>query len=151
MATFGGMTVTTDFRNRIEAAYQRSGNALGWRFLYSPERTLGGARVAFIGLNPGGSTEDDAHGRYAMESGSAYPDYGPGDSLNVRSGHISSFKEKSAVQLIEVTQKLTQGMSGGPLLDDDGRVAGIIHKGGPQEGRDFAVHINALIAWLDDR
>ena len=64
--------MTTDFRSRIEAAYQRSGNALGWRFLYSPERTLDGARVAFIGLNPGGSTEDDAHGIYATESGSAY-------------------------------------------------------------------------------
>ncbi len=72
MTTSSGTTVTTDFRNRIEAAYQRSGNAFGWRFLYSPERTLGGARVAFIGLNPGGSSEDDAHGRYAMESGSAY-------------------------------------------------------------------------------
>lgn len=64
--------MTTDFRNRIEAAYQRSENTLGWRFLYSPERTLDGAKVAFIGLNPGGSAEDDRHGRYAMESGSAY-------------------------------------------------------------------------------
>lgn len=80
-----------------------------------------------------------------------YPGYGPGDSLNVRSGHISSFAVKSAVPLIEVTQKLTQGMSGGPVLDTDDRVAGVIHKGGPEEGRDFAVHIDALIAWLDGR
>ncbi len=72
MATFGGTNVMTDFRSRIEAAYQQSGNALGWRFLYSPEQTLAGAHVAFIGLNPGGLTEDDAHGRYAMENGSAY-------------------------------------------------------------------------------
>ncbi|WP_165978808.1 uracil-DNA glycosylase family protein [Antarcticimicrobium luteum] len=64
--------MTTDFRDRIEAAYQRSGNALGWRFLYSPAETLQGARIAFLGLNPGGSAEDDAHATYAMESGSAY-------------------------------------------------------------------------------
>ncbi len=78
-----------------------------------------------------------------------YPGYGPGDSLNVRSGHISSFAVKSAVPLVEVTQKLTQGMSGGPVLDEDDKVAGVIHKGGPDEGRDFAVHIDALTAWLD--
>lgn len=80
-----------------------------------------------------------------------YPGYGPGDSLNVRSGHISSFSVKSAVPLIEVTQKLTQGMSGGPVLDEEDKVAGVIHKGGPEEGRDFAVHIDALTAWLDGR
>ncbi|HWU64737.1 MAG TPA: uracil-DNA glycosylase family protein [Ensifer sp.] len=77
--------MTNDFRDLIEAAYQRSRNTLGWRFLYSPERTLCGARVAFIGLNPGGSTEDDTHGRYAMDSGSAYSNeswagYAPGES-----------------------------------------------------------------------
>jgi RNA-directed DNA polymerase len=50
--------------------------------------------------------------------------------------------------MIEVTQKLSQGMSGGPLLDDDGAVAGVNHKGGPGEARDFAVHVNALTDWL---
>lgn len=77
-----------------------------------------------------------------------YPAYASGDGLNVRSGHISSFSVKSTVPLIEVTQKLTQGMSGGPVLDGDDLVAGIIHKGGPDEGRDFAIHIDALRGWL---
>lgn len=77
-----------------------------------------------------------------------YPDFAPGDNLNIRSGHISSFKIRSDVPLVEVTQKLTQGMSGGPVLDSDDMVVGIIHKGGPEEGRDFAVHIDALTAWL---
>jgi RNA-directed DNA polymerase len=49
-----------------------------------------------------------------------------------------------------VTQKLTQGMSGGPLLDANDAVAGIIHKGGPNEGRDFAVHIKVLEDWLKE-
>lgn len=77
-----------------------------------------------------------------------YPGYGPGDKINVRSGTISSLPMKRGVPMIEVTQKLTQGMSGGPILDGDGAAAGVIHKGGPSEGRDFAVHIEALTAWL---
>jgi S1-C subfamily serine protease/retron-type reverse transcriptase len=77
-----------------------------------------------------------------------FPSFGPGDKINVRSGSITSLPTKSAVPMIEVTQKLSQGMSGGPLLDEDGAVAGINHKGGPGEARDFAVHVNALTDWL---
>lgn len=77
-----------------------------------------------------------------------YPGYGPGDKLNIRSGTVSSLPMKSGVQLIEVTQKIAQGMSGGPLLDAHQNVIGINHKGGPDMARDFAVHINELTAWL---
>jgi RNA-directed DNA polymerase len=79
-----------------------------------------------------------------------WPGFGPGDRINVRPGSISSLPTKSVVPMIEVTQKLSQGMSGGPLIDEDNAVAGIIHKGGPTEGRDFAVHIKALIKWLSE-
>jgi S1-C subfamily serine protease len=79
-----------------------------------------------------------------------YPGWAPGDPLNIRPGSVSALTVKSAVQLIEVTQKLTQGMSGGPLIDANGAVAGIIHKGGPSEGRDFAVHIDMLSEWLKE-
>ena len=79
-----------------------------------------------------------------------YPGWAPGDSLNIRPGFVSTLTVKSAVHLIEVTQKLTQGMSGGPLLDANDAVAGIIHKGGPNEGRDFAVHIKVLEDWLKE-
>jgi RNA-directed DNA polymerase len=77
-----------------------------------------------------------------------YPGYGPGDKLNVRSGTVSSLPVKSGVQLVEVTQKIAQGMSGGPLLDAHQNVIGINHKGGTDMARDFAVHINELRAWL---
>lgn len=77
-----------------------------------------------------------------------FPGFGPGDKLNVRTGSISSLPMKSAVPMVEVTQKISQGMSGGPLLDEDGEVAGINHKGGPGEARDFAVHVSALTEWL---
>lgn len=79
-----------------------------------------------------------------------YPGWAPGDPLNVRPGVVSALTVKSGVQLIEVTQMLTQGMSGGPLLDANDAVAGIIHKGGPGEGRDFAVHIEVLEDWLKE-
>ncbi len=60
---------------RIEEAYAKSGNTLGWRLLASPESTLSGAKVAFIGLNPGGSAVDAEHSVFAMPEGqSAYVD-----------------------------------------------------------------------------
>lgn len=77
-----------------------------------------------------------------------YPGFAPGDKLNVRDGKVSSLPVKHSVKLIEVSQKLAQGMSGGPLLFSNNAVAGVIHKGGPDEGRDFAIHIEALNEWL---
>ncbi len=77
-----------------------------------------------------------------------YPKWGYGDRLNIRPGVVSTVTVKSTVRLIEVTQQHTPGMSGGPLLDSSGAVAGIIHKGGPDLGRNFAVHIEVLNNWL---
>lgn len=77
-----------------------------------------------------------------------YPGFGPGDKLNIKPGTISSLPMRFGVQMVEVTQKLPSGMSGGPVMDEANAVAGIIHKGGPEEPRDFAVHIEALKAWL---
>lgn len=59
----------------IENAYRRSGNTMGWRLLASPETTLKNAKIAFIGLNPGGSAVDYTQSVYAMPEGqSAYVD-----------------------------------------------------------------------------
>ncbi len=77
-----------------------------------------------------------------------YPSYGVGDKLNIRPGTVTSLPVKHAVQMIETSQKLTQGMSGGPVVNSAGQVCGVIHKGGPGEGRDFAIHISALNEWL---
>lgn len=61
---------------RIEAQYQKLGFNEGWRLLYSPERVLDSAEVAFIGINPGGKEKDSRdHARFAMPVGqSAYVD-----------------------------------------------------------------------------
>jgi RNA-directed DNA polymerase len=77
-----------------------------------------------------------------------YPKWGPVDHLNARPGVVTLVTIKSAVRLIEVDQTLTQGMSGGPLIDAQSGVIGVIHRGGPGQGRDFAVHIQVLEEWL---
>lgn len=77
-----------------------------------------------------------------------YPDWAPGDRLNQRPGYVSLLTPKAGVRKIEVTQALTQGMSGGPVLDVHGHVIGVIYKGGPNEGRQLATDIRELQAWL---
>jgi RNA-directed DNA polymerase len=77
-----------------------------------------------------------------------YPSWAPGDRLNERPGYVSLLTPKSGVQMIEVTQQLAQGMSGGPILDAQGKVVGVIHKGGPGEGRQLAVNLSVLWDWL---
>ena len=59
-------------RERIERRYCEGGYGLGWRLLYSPAGVLEGARVAFVGLNPGGSKKPNDHAEFAMASGSAF-------------------------------------------------------------------------------
>jgi hypothetical protein len=43
---------------------------------------------------------------------------------------------------------LTQGMSGGPLLNANDHVVGVVHKGGNEYGRQLAIDIGVLHAWL---
>lgn len=79
-----------------------------------------------------------------------YPHWAPGDRLNIRPGHVSLLTPKAGVSMIEVTQELTQGMSGGAILDVHGEVVGIIHKGGPDEGRQLAINLGVLLSWLKE-
>lgn len=76
-----------------------------------------------------------------------YPGYGPGDRLNIRLGTVTSLPRKNAIDRVEVSQELSQGMSGGPVLDAGGKVVGVIHKGGPNEGRQIATAIHELNKW----
>lgn len=59
-------------KDRIERQYTVGGYSLGWRLLYSPAAVLDGARVAFVGLNPGGRSRPNDHAEFAMSQGSAY-------------------------------------------------------------------------------
>ena len=77
-----------------------------------------------------------------------FPSYGFGDRLNVRDGKVTSLPVRHGLKLIEVTQQLSPGMSGGPLIRLDNTIVGVVHKGGRQEERDFAIHIEMLDSWL---
>ncbi|MFN0113359.1 MAG: uracil-DNA glycosylase family protein [Paracoccaceae bacterium] len=59
-------------RQRIENAADQFGYSLGWRLLYSPIDVIRGARVAFLGLNPGGDSPEPHRDGIARPSGSAY-------------------------------------------------------------------------------
>jgi hypothetical protein len=39
-------------------------------------------------------------------------------------------------------------MSGGPIIDGNDAVVGIVHKGGPDEPRDFAIIVSELDKWI---
>ena len=63
--------VLAQFKESIESAYDRLGHQLGWRFLYTPARTLApDTRLAFVALNPG---DDKYHEPIlSVEEGNAY-------------------------------------------------------------------------------
>lgn len=75
-----------------------------------------------------------------------YPGWGLGERLNIRPGEVTVITRKHGVPMIEVSQQLTQGMSGGPVVDQYGRVVGVIRSGGPSEGRQFSVNAKELTA-----
>lgn len=94
-----------DLERRIEDAYQASGNRYGWRFLYSPPQVLTTAKLAFIGLNPGGNKCPAEHAQFAPVSGSAYYDecwagHKPGESPLQR--QVRSLFEMIGVPAAEV-------------------------------------------------
>jgi hypothetical protein len=59
-------------RDRIQEAYVAGGYNLGWKLLYSPSDVLNGPRLAFVGLNPGGSVCPENDAELATVDGSAY-------------------------------------------------------------------------------
>jgi RNA-directed DNA polymerase len=99
-----------------------------------------------------------------------YPDIERGDGLNIRPGKVSSLPTKHGVRLIEVTQRIVQGMSGGPTLNARNKVIGINHKGAIKTiketthtpdatttirqtidyVRDYAIHASELKTWLSE-
>ena len=77
-----------------------------------------------------------------------YPGFGPGDKMNVRGGWVTSLPIKGGVQMVEVSQELAQGMSGGPIVDANNGIVGIVHKGGPEEARQLAIAIGVFRTWV---
>ena len=74
-----------------------------------------------------------------------FPNYGPGDQLGKRRGHIIGSATKHGVKLIEVSAMLPGGISGGPSVNDRYQVIAIAQKGGNQEHKQLAVDISELL------
>jgi hypothetical protein len=62
--------VSTLSQQAIDAACERFGHKLGWRFLTSPEHNFQTARVALVTINPGGAVYEPP--QWSVENGSAY-------------------------------------------------------------------------------
>jgi RNA-directed DNA polymerase len=74
-----------------------------------------------------------------------FPDYGPGDELSKRRGHIIGKATKHGVKLIEVSAMLSGGISGGPIVNDRYQVIAIAQRGGNQENKQLAVDVSELL------
>jgi RNA-directed DNA polymerase len=75
-----------------------------------------------------------------------FPDYGPGDQLGKRRGHIIGRATKHGVKLLEVSAMLSGGISGGPIVNDRYQVIAIAHRGGNTEHKQLAVEVSELLA-----
>lgn len=77
-------------------------------------------------------------GALTLESG-GYP------SISVNTGHVTSLRKKAGeLNLIQVDAALNPGNSGGPVLDNVGRVVGIVQAGIPGSGVSFAIPVRRL-------
>jgi len=77
-------------------------------------------------------------------SGEEYP------AISVSTGRITSLrKSKGNLQLIQLDASLNPGNSGGPVLDDQGRVVGIVQAGIRGAALNFAIPVDRLKKLID--
>ena len=64
----------------------------------------------------------------------------PSGNLSISRGIVSSFREKNGIQYVQTDAAVNPGNSGGPLINDDGVIVGIVVlKSSDQEGVGLAV------------
>jgi hypothetical protein len=83
----------------IQGAYEKLGHSLGWRFLYTPAKTLSAeAPLLFAGLNPGGRSFEST--RASSETGNAYrvEPWGPAGRLNGLQEQVCGLYERIAAE-----------------------------------------------------
>ena len=73
-----------------------------------------------------------------------FTDFGPGDTLGRRKGHIISKLTKHGVKLLEVSVLLPAGISGGPIVNSRYEVVAVAKKGGGSELKQIGVDIAEL-------
>ena len=82
-------------------------------------------------------------GKDLAEGTAQYP------TISVSTGRITALRrEHSALQDIQLDASLNPGNSGGPVLDDQGRVIGIVAAGIPGAALNFAIPVEHLLTLL---
>ena len=75
------------------------------------------------------------------------PNHNP--EVSVSTGHVTSLRKlKGVLQDIQVDAALNPGNSGGPVVDDKGRVIGIVEAGIPGAAINFLIPVSRMIAFL---
>ena len=76
-------------------------------------------------------------------------DKGQYPSISVNLGRVTSLRQKQgALELIQLDAVLNPGNSGGPVLDSEGRVVGIVQAGLVGAGINFAIPVSRLETFL---
>ena len=72
-------------------------------------------------------------------------------SISVSTGHLTSLRKKAGeLEVIQLDAVLNPGNSGGPVLDANGRVVGVVQAGLPGAGINFAIPVSRLQKFLKD-
>jgi RNA-directed DNA polymerase len=74
-----------------------------------------------------------------------FPAYAPGDQLSKRPGQIYGSATRHGVKLLEISAVLSDGTSGGAIINDLHQVVGIAHKGGGSEHKQLAIEVSELL------
>lgn len=70
-------------------------------------------------------------------------------SISVSTGHVTSLRKKAGeLDIIQLDAVLNPGNSGGPVIDGDGKVIGIVQAGLPGAGINFAIPVSRLQKFL---
>lgn len=84
-------------------------------------------------------------GRLMALGGEKYP------AVSVNTGRVSALRRKKGkLDIIQIDGSLNPGHSGGPVLDEKGRVVGVIFSGIPRSGLVFAIPQEKLKPFLDE-
>ena len=71
-------------------------------------------------------------------------------AISVNGGRITSLRKKNGeLELIQVDAALNPGNSGGPVLDNQGRIIGIVQAGVPGSGVNFVIPVRRLQKFLE--
>jgi len=73
-----------------------------------------------------------------------FPNYEAGNGLTVRKGNIEAFQISSGVKRVQVSCWLSDGMSGGPVLNSRFQVIGLTHKGGEVGVKNVATLVSEI-------